>query len=81
MKQFYDAVSTLNNLVTNSLTGLTVSSDCKPLADKIRFIYNVYCVNFQAQVTKLALCSIVMLILMLLGVIAGSKFGIMYAEL
>jgi len=80
VNQFYDAVSTLNNLVMNSLTGLVVTSNCHTLGDKLWFTYNVYCINFMAQVTKLALCSVVMLVLMLLGVIAGSRFGMMYAE-
>jgi hypothetical protein len=80
VNQFYDAVSTLSNLVTNSINGLTVSTNCRTLGDKLRFTYNLYCVNFMAQVTKLALCSILMLLTMLGGVIAGSRFGIMYAE-
>jgi len=79
--QFYGAVSTLNNLITNSLDGLVVTSNCHSLADKLRFVHNVYCVNFMAQICKLALCSVLLLILMLLGVIAGSRFGMMYAEL
>lgn len=79
--QFYGAVSTLNNLITNSLDGLVVTSNCHSLADKLRFVHNVYCVNFMAQIVKLALCSVMLLILMLLGVVAGSRFGMMYAEL
>ena len=78
--QFYDAVSTLSNLITNNLNGLTVSSNCHSLGDRLKFTYNVYCVNFMAQVTKMALSAILMMILMLLGVLAGSRFGIMYAE-
>jgi hypothetical protein len=77
--QFYGAVSTLNNLITNSLDGLVVTSNCNSLADKCRFVYNVYCVNFMAQVVKLAMCSLCALVLMLLGVVAGSRFGMMYA--
>ena len=57
------------------------TSNCQPVADKLRFVHNVYCVNFMAQVTKTALCSILLMILMFFGVIAGSRFGMMYAEL
>ena len=79
--QFYGAVSTLNNLITNTLDGLVLTSNCNSLADKMRFVYNVYCVNFMAQIVKLALCSLFILVLMFFGVIAGSRFGMMYAEL
>lgn len=78
--QFYGAVSTLNNLITNSLDGLVTTSNCHSLADKLRFVHNVYCVNFMAQIVKLALCSVLLLFLMLVGVLAGSRFGMMYAE-
>ena len=77
--QFYGAVSTLNNLITNTLDGLVVTSNCNTVADKMRFVHNVYCVNFMAQVVKLALCSLLMLIFMFGGIIAGSRFGMMYA--
>jgi hypothetical protein len=80
VNQFYGAVSTLNNLITNSLNGLIVSSNCHSLGDKLRFTYNVYCVNFMAQIVKLTLCSLLMLIFMFGGVVAGSRFGMMYAE-
>ena len=79
VNQFYGAVSTLNNLITNTLDGLVVTSNCNSLADKLRFVHNVYCVNFMAQVVKLALCSLLLLVFMLVGVFAGSRFGMMYA--
>ena len=75
---FYGAVSSLNNLITNSMTGLAVTANCNSLADKMKFVYNVYCINFQAQIIKIALCSFLMLGLMFLGIIAGSRFGLMY---
>ena len=46
---------------------------------RLCFVHNVYCVNFMAQVVKLALCSLLMLIFMFVAVIAGSRFGMMYA--
>lgn len=79
--QFYAAVSTLSNLVTNPLNGLLVSSNCHSLADEMRFTYNVFCVNFMAQIVKLAVCSLVLMIVMLAGVIAGCRFGMIYAEI
>ncbi len=79
VKQFYSSVSTLNNLITNPLSGLVATSNCKTVADKLRFAYNVFCVNFMGQIVQLALCCIILLILMFGGVLAGSKFGMIYA--
>lgn len=76
--QFYGVVSTLNNLITNSMSGLAVTSNCNSLADKMRLVYNVYCINFQAQIIRIAVCSMVMLCLMFMGIIAGSRLGMMY---
>ncbi len=78
--QFYAAVATLNNLITNSLDGLAYTSNCHSLADKLRFVHNVYCVGFMGQIVKLTLCALVMMVVMLVGVCAGSRFGVMYAE-
>lgn len=79
--QFYAAVSTLNNLITNPLNGLLASSNCQSLAAEIRFTYNVFCVNFMAQIVKLALCSTILLVIMLAGIFAGCRFGMIYAEM
>ena len=46
VNQFYSAVATLNNLITNSMDGLTVISNCHSIADKLRFVNNVYCKSF-----------------------------------
>jgi hypothetical protein len=78
--QFYSSVSTLNNLITNPLSGLIVSSNCNTVADKLRFSYNVFCVNFMGQIVKLCLCCIILLIIMFGGIVAGSRFGMIYAE-
>jgi hypothetical protein len=79
VSQFYSAVSTLNNLITNTLNGLIVSSNCKSISGKLWFSYNVFCVNFMGQIVKLCLCCIILLILMLGGILAGSRFGMIYA--
>jgi hypothetical protein len=77
--QFYSAVSTLNNLITNPLSGLIVSSNCNTVAAKLRLSYNIFCVNFLGQIVKLCLCCIILLIIMLGGILAGSRFGMIYA--
>jgi len=46
----------------------------------MRFTYNVFCIKFMAQIVKLVFCSASLLVLLLGGVIAGSRFGMMYAE-
>lgn len=78
--QFYSAVNTLNNLITNTLNGLLVSSNCQSVSSKLRFTYNVFCVNFMGQVVKLCLCCLLLLGLMFGAILAGSRFGMIYAE-
>ena len=46
-------MATLNNLVTNQINGLTISSDCKYIGDSFRFFYNMYCVNFVNRSVKI----------------------------
>lgn len=77
--QFYSAVNTLNNLITNTLNGLLVSSNCQSVSGKLRFTYNVLCVNFMGQVVKLCLCCLLLLGLMFGAILAGSRFGMIYA--
>jgi hypothetical protein len=66
-------------LVTNPINGLLVSADCRPLADKLRFTYNMFCVNFMGEIVKLCVCTLLLLALMFGGMIAGSIFGVRYA--
>ena len=42
---FYSSVSTLNNLVTDKISGLLVSSDCRVVSDYLKFTNNVFCKN------------------------------------
>ena len=50
---FFSTVSALNNLVTNQINGLTISSDCRVIADSFRFFYNMYCVNYVNRSIKI----------------------------
>ena len=43
---FFSSASALNNLVTNQLNGLVISSNCTIIANSLRFFYNMYCINF-----------------------------------
>ena len=43
---FVAATSTLQSLVTNKINGLDASSNCVTIANNLRFVYNVFCVNF-----------------------------------
>ncbi len=38
--------SSLNTLMTNSINGVSYASNCTVVADNLRFLYNVFCVNF-----------------------------------
>jgi len=77
--RFYSAVSTLNNLITNSINGLIKTSNCKSIGDKMRFTYNVFCVNFMSQIVKVGLCTCLLMVLMFAAIIAGSRFGMIFA--
>ncbi len=46
LNAFYSTVSTLNNLITNKISGLLISANCTVIADNLRFSYNSLCVNF-----------------------------------
>ena len=52
---FFSSVATLNNLVTNQINGLTISSDCRVIADSFRFFYNMYCVNLMNRSVKIGM--------------------------
>ncbi len=46
VNSFVTATSTLQSLVTNKVNGLDASSNCITIANNLRFVYNVFCVNF-----------------------------------
>ena len=50
---FFSTVSALNNLVTNQINGLSVSSNCGAIADSFKFFYNMYCVNYVNRSVKI----------------------------
>lgn len=46
VKDFALATTTLETLVANSVNGLKKSTDCTAVANSLRLLYNVFCVNF-----------------------------------
>ena len=46
VKDFSLATSTLETLVANSVNGLEKSTNCIAVANSLRLLYNVFCVNF-----------------------------------
>jgi len=50
---FFSTVAALNNVVTNEINGLSVSANCKAIADSFRFFYNMYCVNYVNRSVKI----------------------------
>lgn len=54
VKDFALATTTLETLVANSVNGLEKSTDCTAVANSLRLLYNVFCVNFLES-----LCSLV----------------------
>lgn len=65
----------LSNFVTNKIDGLLVSSDCTPIADRMRFIYNSFCINSMGSAVQLGICMIILLCLMIGGVFTGCIFA------
>lgn len=57
-----------------------MTSDCRALADSIKFTYNSFCVNFMGEVVKVGICSLVLLITSFAAMIVGSVFGVRYAN-
>lgn len=43
---FTSATATLNTLVTNQINGVDYSSNCTAIADSLRLLYNIFCINF-----------------------------------
>lgn len=80
VNQFYESVATLNNVVSNSLNGLLVTSDCSVLGQSTQATYNIFCVNFMVQIVKIAICTLIMLITMMAAMCVGALFGVRYAN-
>lgn len=70
-----EVITSLNNLVTNQNSGLLVSSDCRPVGDEMRFLYNSFCYNFMGMVVQLGLCMLILLGVMVVGMLAGCLMG------
>jgi hypothetical protein len=77
----YSAASILNNLVTNSISGLNHTSNCQPIADGMRYFYNAFCINFLYQSVQLGICCLVLMALMIAGILTGSVFGVRYGRI
>jgi hypothetical protein len=80
---FFSSVSALNNLVTNQINGLTISSDCRVIADSFRFLYNMYCVNYMNRSIRIGtymdyivVSCILLLGLIMVAVVVGAFFGV-----
>jgi hypothetical protein len=65
----------LNNLVTNQIDGLLISSNCSPIGDRMRFIYNAFCLNAMGSVVQLGICMLVLLCLLVGGVFTACVFA------
>ena len=74
--QLYSSVSNLNNLITNEVDGLLVTSDCTILRDDLKVVYNVFCVNFMSNIASMALCFLAIGLLMVGGLCSATILGI-----
>lgn len=78
---FYSSVSTLNNLVTDKISGLLVSSDCRVISDYLKVTNNVLCKNVLAQVSVLGICCILLLCVMIGGILTACVFSVRYSRI
>lgn len=78
---FYSSVSTLNNLVTDKISGLLVSSNCNVIGDYLKVTNNVFCKNVIREAAVLGICSILLLCVMIGGIITASVFSVRYARI
>lgn len=78
---FYSSVSTLNNLVTDKISGLLVSSDCRVVSDYLKVTNNVLCKNVMSQVAVLGLCSALLMCVMIGGILTASVFSVRYSRI
>lgn len=78
---FYSSVSTLNNLVTDKISGLLVSSDCRVISDYLKVTNNVLCKNTMAQVATLGICCVLLMCVMIGGIITASVFSVRYSRI
>jgi hypothetical protein len=79
--QFYSSVSTLNNLVTNEIDGLLVTSDCRIIKDNLMFTYNSFCINFMDRMVGLGISSVLLILLMIGGLITANVFAVRVARM
>lgn len=79
--QFYQSVATLNNIISNQLNGLLVTSNCKIIGQDLQAIYNIFCINFMVQIVTIGICTIVMLLIILAAMFTGVIFGVRYANI
>lgn len=77
--QLYSSVSNLNNLITNEVDGLLVTSDCTILRDDLMVTYNTFCVNFMSDIASMGLCTLGIGVLMIGGICSASIFGVKIA--
>lgn len=80
MTAFSAAVSTLNSLMNDQLSGLLVSNNCSSLKGYMFYTYNEFCVKFMSDAAKLGIYFLLLSLVMVAAVVTGSVFAIKYAK-
>ncbi len=70
----------MNNVVSNSLDGLMVSSDCRYIVDTLKFTYNSLCINVMYDIIKIGWCAIVVCIFSAVGMVLSYIFASWFAD-
>lgn len=67
--------------MTDKISGLLVSSDCRVVSDYLKVTNNVLCKNVMAQVTTLGICSVLLMCVMIGGILTASVFSVRYSRI
>lgn len=78
---FYSSVSTLNNLVTDKISGLLVSSNCQVIGDYLKVTNNAFCHNAMGQVVSMGICCVLLMCVMIGGIITASVFSVRFSRI
>ena len=80
MYGFEASASELNNVVSNPIDGLLVTSDCGYIVDSLKFTYNAFCVNMMYDVVRIGWCAVAVAVCSVLGMISSYIFSLWFGD-
>lgn len=77
---FQGAASDLNNVVSNPLNGLLVTSDCGYIVDSLKFTYNSFCVNMMNDIVRIGWSAVAVAVCSIFGMIFSYIFSVWFSD-